>query len=951
METCMTLPLTADTVYADGPSANPSQPAKAMIRRLLRGYEDVLNAGLSNGGLIFDTKANLDADLAHPANASAWVVSDGANNGIYRKSGASGSGSWAKIADLPYSVIYAQNAGVGTANAVVATSSLPIVTTAYAQLISVPFVAENTGAMTIAVNGEMARSLVTNTGAAIPSGYVQAGMSALVQIDGDGNYRLFSYGDATAVQAAAEAAQTAAEDAQAAAEAAAASLIKRDTVALLVSDAVLAYSAGTGKTVVAAGQIIEAGGFRYEVAAFDATDHHVETAGGVKLYVQQPYHVEAFAALADGVKDDTAAWNKAVAAAVAGRTSLHVTGRVRVTGGYVQSVAMGDLHIVGTGRAHEWLTGKTGAQIILDNTDPASFFFKISNRMRLEARDITFACAQFVQDREFFWFDGTSYPTFSFFNVDFENVEMPLVFEAPSSVQNSSLINVQFRNSGTIHSRAAGTSDVNTQLLLLNVNHEGSVPVNADKVMCDLRGFRHISGENVTLEGSVPSNGDWTIMRFQRQADTYLGTTLHAIFENLYFEFSGNVPAALIDLHGGHVEINGLNDVWTALGSTKFKLTNAARLQIRATSKTNSIAVGLLSSFITVEDNKCAVRVSDSAISGFYQDEYRQSPPWLTFENCSDFSNVTTARFAYDAVFGNDGTRSLYRWGGGYIDDNDASISVSGGTAWTPSTDATYGRKLVITPSAGKINATIGLSGTKFVVGDQLVAAMLVKLPTYSTGVIRFGYAGDASLSGGITNFDATHSGQIVQVRAPVRLQTALTGSFSINIGDASGAVVTDQLEIYALEIFAGGRIPKVDYRPYPKNIVTWGTAAPTTGAWKQGDMVQNSTPSAGGPEGWICVSTGSPGTWAAFGNSRLENTATYDPPSLAAGVVDTPQTMTVTGAALGDFVDVSFSVALAGARLEAWVSGANTVSYRFSNPTGSAIDLTSGTVKARVRK
>lgn len=184
--------------------------------------ERIVDGSLFNGGLIYDTKSSLKGDLAHDANASAWVVADGANNGIYRKIGASGTGSWTKIAELPYSVIYAQNAGTGTADAVEAISTVPISTIPHAQLISVPFTAANTSAMTLSINGETPRPLVTNVGAAIPAGYVQAGMAALVQIDGDGNYRLFSYGDASAIQAAAEAAQLAAEDAADRAESAAA---------------------------------------------------------------------------------------------------------------------------------------------------------------------------------------------------------------------------------------------------------------------------------------------------------------------------------------------------------------------------------------------------------------------------------------------------------------------------------------------------------------------------------------------------------------------------------------------------------------------------------------------------------------------------------------------------------------------------------------------------------
>lgn len=77
---------------------------------------------------------------------------------------------------------------------------------------------------------------------------------------------------------------------------------------------------------------------------------------------------------------------------------------------------------------------------------------------------------------------------------------------------------------------------------------------------------------------------------------------------------------------------------------------------------------------------------------------------------------------------------------------------------------------------------------------------------------------------------------------------------------------------------------------------------------------------------------------------------ATYDPASLADGAGATT-TVTVTGAALGDFAEASFSLDLQGITLTAWVSAANTVSVRFQNESGGILDLASGTLRARVRK
>lgn len=132
---------------------------------------------------------------------------------------------WRRIGNLDRALVYALNTGTGSANAVQATSEVQFSQSAYSALITVNFVATNTGAMTLSINGETPRALVTNTGAAITSGYVKAGMAALVQIDSGGKYRLFSYGDAAAVQAAAEAAQAAAEAARDAAQAAASSIV------------------------------------------------------------------------------------------------------------------------------------------------------------------------------------------------------------------------------------------------------------------------------------------------------------------------------------------------------------------------------------------------------------------------------------------------------------------------------------------------------------------------------------------------------------------------------------------------------------------------------------------------------------------------------------------------------------------------------------------------------
>jgi len=203
----------ANTVYrdyeADGiPSSGEHDPKKSDIRTLLTTYETIIDAFTSNGGLIYSSKAALEADLAHAANTMAWVVGDAttANNGIYQKSGASGSGSWTRVADLPYPFIPASDVGAGTPNAILATTNIPVSESA---LIWVDLFEANTASpVTISFNGGAALTIKTNTN----NDPVAGGLSGVLlgRIRGT-TFRLISDQASAAIVAAAEAAAAAAE--------------------------------------------------------------------------------------------------------------------------------------------------------------------------------------------------------------------------------------------------------------------------------------------------------------------------------------------------------------------------------------------------------------------------------------------------------------------------------------------------------------------------------------------------------------------------------------------------------------------------------------------------------------------------------------------------------------------------------------------------------------------
>lgn len=174
-------------------------------------FVDAVDAavGAVTGGFIGkDTKANLDADLAHAAGTLALVYADPtpANNTTHVKSGASGSGAWTAIPQIAEKYLILDNAGAGTGNAIVLTSTLALPSGAYGgKFLSRIIDANGAGGVTIAINGGSAKSLVTNSGNAIADGYLTAGM-VIEFVDDGTNYRLTSDVASAAIQAAAEAA-------------------------------------------------------------------------------------------------------------------------------------------------------------------------------------------------------------------------------------------------------------------------------------------------------------------------------------------------------------------------------------------------------------------------------------------------------------------------------------------------------------------------------------------------------------------------------------------------------------------------------------------------------------------------------------------------------------------------------------------------------------------------
>lgn len=209
---------TANDVFAPYNSdGSPREPVPQEAQVWGTEVERSLLAFQAGGGIIFETKAEMDAALNYTANQSAWVMGDDTveNNGVYRKIGASGVGSWERLGDLPYSFIRATDVGAGTPNAIQATTSIPV---SGAALIWMNVFEANTASpVIVSFNGGSPLTIKTNSGNDVAAGGLTSGMIVMGIVSGS-TFRLVSDQASSAIVAAAEAAADRAEAAAAAAD-------------------------------------------------------------------------------------------------------------------------------------------------------------------------------------------------------------------------------------------------------------------------------------------------------------------------------------------------------------------------------------------------------------------------------------------------------------------------------------------------------------------------------------------------------------------------------------------------------------------------------------------------------------------------------------------------------------------------------------------------------------
>ena len=131
-------------------------------------------------------------------------------------------------------------------------------------------------------------------------------------------------------------------------------------------------------------------------------------------------------------------------------------------------------------------------------------------------------------------------------------------------------------------------------------------------------------------------------------------------------------------------------------------------------------------------------------------------------------------------------------------------------------------------------------------------------------------------IGGTVTTTFATPTGNVVQVlpadsKGVVRDVIVIGGNngFRLNVSDFSGLRSDTAAGLGVLEgptgssrNFVPAQIP-VKIKGRIRGIAA---AIPSTGTWNRGDVLESLTPSAGGYQGWVCVTSGAPGTWKGAG-------------------------------------------------------------------------------------
>jgi hypothetical protein len=367
---------------------------------------------------------------------------------------------------------------------------------------------------------------------------------------------------------------------------------------------------------------------------------------------------------------------------------------------------------------------------------------------------------------------------------------------------------------------------------------------------------------------------------------------------------SGNFPAFINDtvIKGQQYHIEGFNIFWENVTPLSTQsATKGNRYGFKFDSATNPQYTAPYSQFIDIEVNGAWYVYYDDSDNYFNKFKsvvgrfcrfgfYKRLGTLMHFEECGNsigaqgfhFDNTISPiliNCAADSLTPDASTAGLS--GNYFVDANSVSILgwdaegalINGDNYSYMNFTRTYGTITGFTGLENDLNCTAGQFVSWFLFTDNSNITLSGFTRKFNTAAnYRFiGSAGNVATVRSIVSSRCTLINS--DVRAPssgtptnrysvyavggfaTLIDSIFDNQFEITTRLSDGNVITTNLTAATAIGFAGAQ------------YMYSGTAIPVSGTFNQGDIVWNSTPSAGGTPGWVCVTNGTPGTWKAMAN------------------------------------------------------------------------------------
>jgi hypothetical protein len=598
-------------------------------------------------------------------------------------------------------------------------------------------------------------------------------------------------------------------------------------------------------------------GFAYEVAASSATNQHVTTAGGVKLYVQPPYDVKAFGAIGDGISDDRTVLQRAVTAA-------------RLQGGQSRKLYWSKGTYLVTGQitlgTNQYIDFDPGVVINLlppSSVDTTSLFVAANqSNVHLNGNGATIngsrAAPSSTGTAAAFFIFGTDNVSICDFNINDFSVDGITITgdDAGSGASRNvfvkgCVVNNCCRNGMSI------VSAIGCVVLGGEYNGTNGSPLGPFAGI-DIEPEPNSFLEDVNIIGVTTIGNDGAGIQITP------GALSANVGKRFYVNIIGGrslsdgdlVLRSALRFSNGGAQVN---KVFGHVNVSGFAVDNPKSSGVRFTNWDEDKCPMVSLESVTVRNPDSTSSASTNlARSGFVLfSETAQATSNIgniTMRNCRAEDSRTPARMVWGCAVGADAGKTAKN-----IDIYDfAAINFTSGSKTDVHTLGNTEDVSVSFPSSNKVDVSVDTNLANF--GGKVVNV------TTSSRVMTLPLAGSCS---GLTYHIQTAPG-VASVSVNLQAGDTIQGL----VGVAGVGVVLDAGGSVSLKSQGGTSwiVEKRDgsIRRAGTSVVRqiwWATAAPVSGTWVQGDRVFNQLPAIGQPKSWVCTVAGTPGTWVSEGN------------------------------------------------------------------------------------